>query len=89
MQTIENQERIKSAIAHEVSRCGYDAMGNGHAGVEVSVLADLVIVRVLRGVPPPAEQRFAGMECQLAVSMGGDESVAREKDHRPRFLFHA
>lgn len=62
MQTIENQERIKSAVAHEVSCCESDAMGDGHAGVEVSVLADLVIVRVLRGVPPPAEQRLAGTE---------------------------
>lgn len=62
MQTIESQERIKSAIAHEVSRFEYDAMGNGHPGVEVSVLADLVIVRILRGVPPPAEQRLAGTE---------------------------
>lgn len=62
MQTIESLERIKRAIAHEVSRCEYDAMGNDHAGVEVSVLPDLVIVRVLRGVPPPADQRLATTE---------------------------
>ncbi len=62
MQTIDNQERIKSAIAHEVSRCEYDAMGNGDVDVEVSVLSNLVMVRVRRGVPPPAEQRLAGTE---------------------------
>lgn len=61
MQTIENQEHIKTSIAHEVSDCEHDAMGNGDAKVEVtvSVLRDLVIVRVLRGVPPAAEQRLA------------------------------
>ncbi len=62
MQTIENQDHMKTAIAREVSHCEYDAMGSGYTDVEVSVLRDLVIVRFLGGVPTPAEKRFAGTE---------------------------
>lgn len=62
MQTIGSDEHLETAIARAVSHHETTIMGSGYADIEVSLLRDVIVVRLLRGVPTLAEQRLAGTE---------------------------
>jgi uncharacterized protein YbcI len=62
MQATQSGEHLEAAIARAVSHYEYDVMGGSYADIEVSVLRDVIVVRLLRGVPTLAEQRLAGTE---------------------------